>query len=63
LTAAADAVKAAMTRLAQLREQIADGRLSPADIDTVYAEATDLYLAARRRLERTEAELRLREKI
>jgi hypothetical protein len=53
-----------MTRLAQLREQIADGRLSPADIDTVYAEATDLYLVARRRLERTEAELRLtREKI
>ena len=53
-----------MTRLAQLREQIADGRLSPADIDTVYAEATDLYLAARRRLERTEAELRLtKEKI
>jgi hypothetical protein len=64
LTAAADAVKAAMTRLAQLREQITDGRLSPADIDTVYAEATDLYLAARRRLERTEAELRLtKEKI
>ena len=53
-----------MARLAQLREQITDGRLSPADIDTVYAEATDLYLAARRRLERTEAELRLtREKI
>jgi hypothetical protein len=53
-----------MTRLAQLREQIADGRLSPTDIDTVYAEATDLYLVARRRLERTEAELRLtREKI
>jgi hypothetical protein len=53
-----------MTRLAELRQQIADRRLSPADIDTVYAEATDLYLAARRRLERTETELRLtRERI
>ena len=53
-----------MTRLAELRQQIANGRLSPADIDTVYAEATDLYLAARRRLERTETDLRLtRERI
>jgi hypothetical protein len=64
MTAAADAVRTAMTRLAELRQQIADGRLSPADIDTVYAEATDLYLAARRRLERSETELRLtRERI
>ena len=64
MTAAADAVRTAMTRLAELRQQIADRRLSPADIDTVYAEATDLYLAARRRLERTETELRLtRERI
>ena len=53
-----------MTRLAELRRQIADGRLLPADVDTVYAEATELYLAARRRLERTETELRLtRERI
>ena len=61
---AVDAVRTAMTRLAELRQQIADSRLSPADIDTVYAEATELYLAARRRLERTETELRLtRERI
>jgi hypothetical protein len=59
MTAAADALRTAMTRLAELRQQIADGRLSPADIDTVYAEATELYLAARRRLERTDTELRL----
>ena len=53
-----------MTRLAELRQEITDGRLCPADIDTVYAEATELYLAARRRLERTETELRLtRERI
>jgi hypothetical protein len=64
VTAAADAVRIAMTRLAELRQEITDGRLSPADIDTVYAEATELYLAARRRLERTETELRLtRERI
>jgi hypothetical protein len=64
MTAAADAVRTAMTRLAELRQQIADGRLSPTDIDTVYAEATELYLAARRRLERTETDLRLtRERI
>jgi hypothetical protein len=64
MTAAADAVRAAMTRLAELRQQIADGRLCPADIDALYAEATELYLAARHRLERTETELRLtRERI
>jgi hypothetical protein len=64
MTAAADTVRIAMTRLAELRQQIADGRLSSADIDSVYAEATELYLAARRRLERTETELRLtRERI
>jgi hypothetical protein len=64
VTAAADAVSIAMTRLAELRQEITDGRLSPSDIDTVYAEATELYLAARRRLERTETELRLtRERI
>jgi hypothetical protein len=64
MTAAADAVRTAMTRLRELRQQIANGRLSPADIDTVYAEATELYLAARRRLERTETELQLtRERI
>ena len=64
MTAAADAVRTAVTRLAELRQQIANGRLSSADIETVYGEATELYLAARRCLERTETELRLtREKI
>ena len=64
MTAAPDALRAAMTRLAELRQQMADGRLASAEISTVYAEATELYLAARRSLERIETDLRVtKEKI
>ena len=59
MTAAPDALRAAMTRLAELRQQMADGRLASAEISTVYAEATELYLAARRSLERIETDLRV----
>ncbi len=37
MTAAPDALRAAMTRLAELRQQMADGRLASAEISTVYA--------------------------
>ncbi len=64
MTAAPDTLRTAMTRLAELRQQIADSRLASGDISTVYAEATELYLAARRSLERIETDLRVtREKI
>jgi hypothetical protein len=58
MTAAPDALRAAMARFAEVRRQIADGRLTASEISSVYAEATELYLAARQSLERTETDLR-----
>lgn len=48
-----------MERMRLVRRQIAEGRLTAEDIPGVYDELTDLYVTARRSLERGEAQLRV----
>jgi hypothetical protein len=48
-----------MERMGQVRQQIAEGRLTAEDVSRVYDELTDLYVTARRSLERGEAQLRV----
>lgn len=48
-----------MERISLVRRQIAEGRLTAEDIPAVYDELTDLYITARRSLERGDAQLRV----
>ena len=59
MTDAPSTVRAAMERMVQVRQQIAEGRLTAEDVPRVYDELTDLYVTARRSLERGEAQLRV----
>ena len=59
MSGAADAVRAAMERMAQVRGAIAEGGVTAEDIPRLYDELTDLYITARRALERGEAHLRI----
>ena len=59
MSGAADAVRAAMERITQVRHAIAEGGVTAEDIPRLYDELTDLYVTARRSLERGEAHLRI----
>ena len=52
-------VRAAMERIGQVRHDIAEGRVTVEDVPRLYDELTDLYVTARRSLERGEAALRV----
>ena len=61
---AADAVCAAMERIGQVRRAIAEGHVTAEDVPRLYDELADLYVTARRTLERGGAHLRvLKERI
>jgi pentose-5-phosphate-3-epimerase len=59
MTGAADAVRAAMERITQVRHAITEGGVTAQDVPALYDELTDLYVAARAALERGEAQLRV----
>jgi hypothetical protein len=59
VSGAADAVRAAMERIGQVRHAIAEGHVTAEDVPRLYDELTDLYVTARRSLERGGAHLRV----